>query len=267
MSYIENSSQKSRAEWDVIRETQGTNKRARNMTLLNNIPRRKRESDEQILTNVNLHYSNACKPKSTNTNFEPTSIRNNNETLFLYPPDPQEILSTILSLKNTKSVGPNGIPTIVLKHVVKYIAQPLSFIVNMSMHCRIFPDLLKNARIKAVYKKGDKAKVENYRSIAVLNVLSKIFGKIIYERFMAFLEKHSILHEAQNEFRRGRSTIRAVYEALYDIMKSLNDGKRTLSMCVDLSKAFDCVNDMVYGVQPQNLCHHIPKIEDSLFPR
>ncbi|KAL3280159.1 hypothetical protein HHI36_017659 [Cryptolaemus montrouzieri] len=63
MSYIENSSQKSRLVWDVIGETQGTNKRAR-----------KGESDEQVLTGVNIHYINACKPKSTNTKFEPTSI-------------------------------------------------------------------------------------------------------------------------------------------------------------------------------------------------
>ncbi|KAL3271545.1 hypothetical protein HHI36_022022, partial [Cryptolaemus montrouzieri] len=51
MSYIENYSQKSRAVWNVIRETQGTNKRARNITVLNNIPRRNGESDQQILTN------------------------------------------------------------------------------------------------------------------------------------------------------------------------------------------------------------------------
>ncbi|KAL3270315.1 hypothetical protein HHI36_009366 [Cryptolaemus montrouzieri] len=50
------------------------------------------------------------------------------------------------------------------------------------------------------------------------------------------LEKFTLLRTSQNGFRRQRSTIDAIYLAVNKIVSSLNDGKCTLSMFLDLGK-------------------------------
>lgn len=65
-----------------------------------------------------------------------------------------------------------------------------------------------------------------------------------------------LLSDAQNGFRKGKNTTRAIYQALCKILDSLNNKKHTLTMCLDLSKAFDSVDHIVlinklenYGVR------------------
>lgn len=128
--------------------------------------------------------------------------------------------------------------------------------INLCFTTGYFPDVLKNAHVRALYKKGEKDHEENYRPISLLSNVSKIFEKIISSRFIEFFERHSLLSDRQNGYRKGKSTIRAIYQALEKILNSLNNNNKTLAMCIDLSKAFDRVNHQIlckkleiYGVR------------------
>jgi len=55
------------------------------------------------------------------------------------------------------------------KYIIELIADSLVYIFNMSIQQCIFPDNLKLAVIKPVYKAGDKKNVNNYRPISLLN--------------------------------------------------------------------------------------------------
>ena len=158
------------------------------------------------------------------------------------PADNTEIFTTIKALKNTKSVGEDEIPVILLKYIAEEITPPLTYIINLCMSTGIFPDRLKLSHIKAIYKKGDKKLINNYRPIAILNTLSKVFEKIIYTRLMLYLEKNKILFENQHGFRQNKTTILAIYKALTNILDSLNNQQYTFAMYLDLSKAFDSVD-------------------------
>jgi ribosomal protein S17 len=52
----------------------------------------------------------------------------------------------------------------------------------MSIITGVFPDRLKYAVIKPLYKKGDKVDITNYRPISMLTVFSKVLGKTMYNR-------------------------------------------------------------------------------------
>ena len=67
--------------------------------------------------------------------------------------------------------------------------------------CGIFPDALKIAKVVPIYKNGDVKCVSNYRPISVLPTLSKITGKIVYNRLNKYLTDISILHANQFGFR------------------------------------------------------------------
>lgn len=60
-------------------------------------------------------------------------------------------------------------------------------------------------------------------------------------RLLNYLTKYSLLHDNQFGFRPGRSTCDAVLRLVDFIYNSLNAKKHTLSILVDLRKAFDTV--------------------------
>jgi hypothetical protein len=80
--------------------------------------------------------------------------------------------------------------------------KPLNLIFNESINQGVFPDLLKVAKIRPVYKKGNKQEVSNYRPISVLSILY-----IVYNRLVSFTTKFKILSEKQYGFQKNKSTI------------------------------------------------------------
>ena len=72
--------------------------------------------------------------------------------------------------------------------------------------------------------------------------MSKILEKIISIRLQNHLEQNNILSDNQYAYRKGRSTELALARFTRDIIKSFDDGKLTIAVFLDLSRAFDCVN-------------------------
>ena len=102
-------------------------------------------------------------------------------SFYLEPTSPFEIKNIIDSLDINKSTGPNSIPIFILKIMKEFFSKWLSRIINMSFEVSIFPDFLKVAKIVPLHKKDSKLSHVNYRPIALLSVLSKIFEKTIYK--------------------------------------------------------------------------------------
>ena len=48
------------------------------------------------------------------------------------------------------------------------IAKPFTFIINQTLRTCCYPDKFKIARVRPLYKKGDKQGIENYRPISIL---------------------------------------------------------------------------------------------------
>lgn len=73
------------------------------------------------------------------------------------------------------------------------------------------PESFKESLIYPIYKKGDPKSPSNYRGIAFINTIAKIFTKILYKRIEKHVMDNGILSESQFGFRLGYSTIDAVY--------------------------------------------------------
>ena len=82
------------------------------------------------------------------------------------------VRKAIIGLKNSKSPGPDKIPSKLLKDAIEYICHPLAMIFNASLETWIFPDRWRLARGTPIYKSGQKFNLSNYRLISVLSVLS-----------------------------------------------------------------------------------------------
>jgi hypothetical protein len=68
-----------------------------------------------------------------------------------------------------------------------------------------FPERLKYAIIKPMYKKSSKVKISNYRSISILTSFSKIFEKLIYTRLAKIpgVARDSLRNEGTREMNYG----------------------------------------------------------------
>ena len=60
-----------------------------------------------------------------------------------------------------------------------------------------FPELLKSSKVIPLYKKGDNSNLSNYRPIALLPSISKIFEKDGLTQLIKYLENNSIIHPHQ----------------------------------------------------------------------
>ena len=119
------------------------------------------------------------------------------------------------------------------------IAYALVDLINRSFSEGKFPTCLKDANVYPLFKSGNKTNVDNYRSISILPVLSKVFEKVVYERLYDFLEKNNLIYSKQFGFRSNRSTIDALAEITE---KRRNHAFNYTCILLDLRKSFDTVN-------------------------
>ena len=105
------------------------------------------------------------------------------KTLFLTPTLPDEVEDIIRTLNLRKSVGPNNIPTTLLKKYPKTISIPISKLINQSFITfitGIFPKFLKLASVIPIFKKADPLECPNYRPISLTSNISKILEKLVH---------------------------------------------------------------------------------------
>jgi hypothetical protein len=165
-------------------------------------------------------------------------------SFFIYAVNVNEISNLILKLKKT-SGNINTLPVKILIKVRDILSPPIANLINKSFSAGIFPSLLKCATVTPVFKSGNPMMCESYRPISVLPTISKIFERAMYSRLIKFIDKHSLISNCQFGFRKGKSTAEAVLRFVNYIYDSLNCKKHSLSIFIDLKKAYDTVNHTI----------------------
>jgi hypothetical protein len=142
----------------------------------------------------------------------------------------KEVENIIKCFKPKNSSGYDGISTKLLKISSSFISLLLTYICNKSMSSGIFPDRLKYAVVKPLFKKGDRS------SISMLSSFSKVFEKVMYNRLQRHLCKYSILAEEQFGFRADSSTDKAIYKLINEALKALNSKSPVCGIFLILKK-------------------------------
>lgn len=160
--------------------------------------------------------------------FEPVSERN--------------VSDAIKRLSNKTSFGFDEISSKLLKISHNALLCPLTTIINQCLKSGTFPDQLKVARVIPVFKKGENFLLDNYRPISLLPSMSKIFERIIYDQIFEYFTDNGLFASNQYGFRRAHSTELAASEILDRVINSLDVGKLSVAIYLDLSKAFDTLD-------------------------
>jgi len=157
------------------------------------------------------------------------------DTSFLFTEcNENEIKALISSLNPNKASGPNSIPTFVLHLLKDDICSPICKILNLSLSTGQHPDIFKIAKATAVFKKGSRLLVSNYRPISLLSNINKILEKLVFSRMFKFLDEHNCIYSHQFGFRPKHSTNHALVNITENIRKSLDENKFACGIFVDL---------------------------------
>ena len=117
------------------------------------------------------------------------------------------------------------------------LSQVIADLYNNCVQNMHFPSIMKMADICPHFKKDDSLAKENYRSVNVLPVISKIMESIISDQIMKYCQ--CILSSLLSAYRKGYSCQHVLLKLTEYWRRALDDGDYTSGLAMDLSKAFD----------------------------
>ena len=270
---FENNKNNTDGLWKTVNDLLGKNKKENTNIFYENGQQLTDPND--ISSAFNTYFTNigpnlASKVDDSNCNFINFLPPYSEHSLFLTPTNIHEILTTVRTLKSSKSFGHDGISVYLLKKIIHYIASPLMHIFNFSISSGKCPNALKIAKVIPVHKKDDPSLLTNYRPISLLPAFSKILEKIIHKRLYSFLNINDLLISNQFGFRKGHSTDYAIVQLLNKITESFANKEHIIGIFMDLSKAFDTIDHNIliyklkrYGIRGITLAW----FQDYLFDR
>ena len=130
--------------------------------------------------------------------------------------------------------------------------------INKCIDVSIFPDKLKTAQVRPLFKKNNILEKGNYRPVSVLLTISKFVERAIFDQLTDFFNFH--FHPSLSAFRKGFGCQTALLKIIEDWKKALDENKYIAAILMDLSKAVDCLpHDLIllkleaYGLSEKSI--------------
>ena len=140
-------------------------------------------------------------------------------------PTLEELTSAVKKLKNSKAGGSSNI----LPEMVKAACEEV----------RKVPQEWTDATIIPIPKKGNLNICDNWRGIALLEVVGKVVARVIQARLQKVAEEE--LPESQCGFREGRGCSDMIFTVRQLVEKTIEHHSKQFLIFVDLTKAYDTV--------------------------
>ena len=154
----------------------------------------------------------------------------------------EKVLKYLFKLGANKATGLDGIPSRFIKDSAGSVTMPIAHIINLSIITGVVPDDLKSARVVPLFKKNDNTETGNYRPVSILNIVSKVLERVVYDQFESYLLQNKLIFEYQSGFRRGFSTSTCLTHLSDHIRFQIDKRNFTGMVLLDLQKAFDTVD-------------------------
>ncbi|CAL7932791.1 unnamed protein product [Xylocopa violacea] len=124
--------------------------------------------------------------------------------------DNSEVQAAARRINSKKAPGPDNVPGIIIKKLGLAKPEIIRRVMQAQMNCVTFPEIWKRARIVIIPKIGVDGAIIKFRPICLIDVMGKVFERIIATRIDRHLAITNWLDESQFGFRTGRSVADAV---------------------------------------------------------
>ena len=114
----------------------------------------------------------------------------------------------------------------ILREVADIIALPLKLIFECSLKTHQLPVDWRSANISAIYKKGKRSDVGNYRPVSLTSIICKVIESFIRDIIIQHFFINKLLSNKQYGFVKGRSTVLQLLKVLDNWTESLERSNR-----------------------------------------
>ena len=137
-----------------------------------------------------------------------------------------EIEYVMKLLRNRKASGSDGIAGELIKYGGNGMIMMLKELFQLIWNSEYIPERWGEGMIISLFKKGDREDPGNYSGITLLNVVGKLYNKVLNYRLLQWLEEHNKLSESQAGFRFDRSCVDNIFILNEVIQGRLQEGIR-----------------------------------------
>ena len=109
----------------------------------------------------------------------------------------------------------------------------------------MFPGSWKEARVAPIFKSGKPDDFSNYRPTSVIPVVTRLFEILIYDQLYKYLDSNKHLYSDQHYFRHLHLVVSCLLKCTNNWYFNIDRGKYTAMISIDLTKAFDTVDDKI----------------------
>jgi len=198
-----------------------------------------RTQDSERVANAFLDFFKG-KVEDLSQNQEPYSwVRSEEHLVF----SEEEVYGVVNSVKRKMCTGPDDVMMLTIRDSLPGIVRELTHFMNL-VSKNGMPSSWKTAKIYPLHKKDSKELISNYRPIANLQSISKIFEKLILHKIDNMLPDEEGRH--QHGFRKNKSTTTALLELQDAIATGMDSGKHTACYSLDMSAAFDLLRPHIF---------------------
>ena len=178
---------------------------------------------------------------------EGPSVKNCIDSLYVTP---DMVKYHITQSKRGAAAGPDGIPMEAIAVAGEILVEPLAVLYNMINDTGVIPKCFRTARVRMLYKKGEKSDMDHYRPLSMSNHIGKIWERLVKDKLVTHLEENNLLSKHQHGFRPFRGTTTNLLYLRELIMDKVEKERTPIELWnYDLSKAFDMLDhDKVLGL-------------------
>lgn len=157
-----------------------------------------------------------------NMNHTTAQNAHSNSTFKFHCVDLMEVLYSMKSIKSN-AIGYDNVDPKFVKLLMPQILPYITHLFNSIIISSVFPSQWRHSKIIPVPKSNSE-----FRPIAILPYLSKVFEKILHKQMSSYLDNCNILNKKQSGFRPKHSCVTALADVSEDIRHATNSGEVTI---------------------------------------
>ena len=172
-----------------------------------------------------------------------------------FDPTSEDEIQRIIARSPSTFSTHDPLPTWLMKKHLNIILPTITLIVNRSLELGVFPDSFKKASVVPILKKPnlDPEVLHNYRPVSNLTFISKVLERVVAHRLQGYLDQHKLSEPLQSAYKKKHSTESALVKVHNDILLALDSKQAVFLVLLDLSAAFDTIDQNVLIQRFQSL--------------
>ena len=225
--------------WKILKEATGNHETKENIE-----PEDMNQSKANQFNTYFATIGKKLQEKLGVSSIEPDLTNDRHDEGFSFNEENEDTISRLIDkIRTDVATGYCTISARILKDAKPAVLTPLTQLVNLSFRTSTFPQKMKTAIVKALFKnKGTEEDPQYYRPLSILSVLSKIFGRAATDQIVTYMETRNLLFQNQHAYRKNHSTSTSLTQLSEYVHKEMEKGNVVGIASLDLSKAFDTID-------------------------